>query len=166
MVKQLNNKFNIYYKGLIVTIIARIIYYNLIKSTKLKSLLIFINTLFVHILLLTYFNSTFFTKYHPVAPSLFSCHIYYQFLLALASFHFLSCFLLDFTSFLLVPISYPVFYQILLAFYQFLSLISLPTRPYGCFTYFNFLLYFLPDFINPLSVLTFYIIFCQILLVL
>ena len=37
MVKWLNNKFNIYYKGLIATIIARIIYYNLIKFIKLKS---------------------------------------------------------------------------------------------------------------------------------
>ena len=37
MVKWLNNKFNIYYKGLIATIIAKITYYNLIKSTKLKS---------------------------------------------------------------------------------------------------------------------------------
>ena len=37
MVKWLNNKFNIYYKGLIATIITKIIYYNLLKSTKLKS---------------------------------------------------------------------------------------------------------------------------------
>ena len=166
MVKQLNNNFNIYYKGLIAIIIARIIYYNLIKFTKLKSLLIFINALFVYILLLTYFNSTFFTKYYLVAASLFSRYIYYQFLLALASFYSLFCFLLNFISFLLVPIPYPIFYWILLAFYQFLSLISLPTRPYGCSTRFNFLLYFLPDSIDPLSVLTFYIIFCQILLVL
>ena len=166
MVKQLNNKFNIYYKGLIATIIARIIYYNLIKSTKLKSLLIFINTLFAYILLLTYFNSTFFTKYYPVAASLFSHYIYYQFLLVLASFYSLSCFLLDFTSFLLIPIFYPVFYWILLTFYQFLSLISLPTRPHRCFTCFNFLLYSLLNSINPLFILTFYIIFCQILLVL
>ena len=166
MVKQLNNKFNIYYKRLIATIIAKIIYYNLIKFTKFKSLLIFINALFVYILLLTCLNSTFFTKYHPVAASLFSHHIYYQFSLVLASFYFLSCFLLNSTSFLPVPIPYPIFYQILLAFYQFLSLISLPTRPYGCSTRFNFLLYFLLDFIDPLSVLTSYIIFCQILLVL
>ena len=166
MVKQLNNKFNIYYKGLIATIIARIIYYNLIKSTKLKSLLIFINTLFAYILLLTYLNSTFSTKYYPVAVSLFSHYIYYQFPLVLTSFHSLSCFLLDFTSFPLVPISYPVFYQILLAFYQFPSLISLPTRPHGCSTRFNFLLYSLLDSIDPLSISTSHIIFYQILLVL
>ena len=166
MVKWLNNKFNIYYKGLIATIIARIIYYNLIKFTKLKSLLIFINILFVYILLFTCLNSTFFTKYHPVAASLFSYYIYYQFPLVLVSFYSLSCFLLDFISFLLVPISYFVFYRILLAFHQFLSLISLPTRFYRCSTCFNFLLYSLLDFIDPLSVLTSYIIFCQILLVL
>ena len=160
MVKQLNNKFNIYYKGLIATIIARIIYYNLIKSTKLKSLLIFINTLFIYILLLTYLNSTFSTKHHPVAISLFSRYIYYQFLLVFASFHSLFCFLLDFISFPPVPIPYPIFYQILLAFYQFLSLILLPIRPYGCSICFNFLFYFLLDSINPLSILTFYIIFC------
>ena len=117
MVKWLNNKFNIYYKGLIATIIARIIYYNLIKFTKLKSLLIFINTLFTYILLLTYLNSTFSTKYYPVAASLFSCYIYYQFLLVLASFYSLFCFLLDFISFLLVPIPYLIFYWILLAFH-------------------------------------------------
>ena len=166
MVKWLNNKFNIYYKGLIATIIARIIYYNLIKSTKLKSLLIFINALFVYILLLTYFNSTFSTKYYLVAASLFFYYIYYQFLLVLASFHSLFCFLLDFISFPLVPILYLVFYQILLAFYQFLSLISLFNGLHGCFTYFNFLLYSLLDSANPLSVLTSYIIFYQILLVL
>ena len=165
MVKQLNNKFNIYYKGLIATIIARIIYYNLIKSIKLKSLLIFINALFTHILLLTYLNSTFSTKYHLVAASLFFYYIYYQFLLALASFYFLFCFLLDFISFPPVPISYSVFYWILLAFYQFPSFILLPTRPYGCSTHFNFLLYFLLNSIDPLSILTSYIIFCQILLV-
>ena len=166
MVKWLNNKFNIYYKGLIATIIARIIYYNLIKSTKLKSLLIFINTLFAYILLLTYLNSIFSTKYHLVAASLFFCYIYYQFLLVLASFYSLFCFLLDFTSFLPVPIPYSVFYRILLAFYQFLFFILLPIRPYRCFTRFNFLFYFLPDSINPLFISTFYIIFCQILLVL
>ena len=77
MVKWLNNKFNIYYKKLIATIIAKIIYYNLIKFTKLKSLLIFINALFVYILLLTCLNSTFFTKHYLVAASLFSCYIYY-----------------------------------------------------------------------------------------
>ena len=166
MVKQLNNKFNVYYKGLIATIIARIIYYNLIKFTKLKSLLIFINTLFTYILLLTYLNSTFSTKYHLVAASLFSYYIYYQFPLVLASFHSLFCFLLDFISFPLVPIPYSVFYWIPLAFYQFLSLISLPTRPYGCSTRFNFLLCSLLDSIDPLSISTSYIIFCQIPLVL
>ena len=166
MVKQLNNKFNIYYKGLIATIIAKIIYYNLIKSIKLKSLLIFINALFAHILLLTCLNNTFSTKYHPVAASLFFYYIYYQFLLALASFYSLSYFLLNFTSFPLVPIPYPIFYRISLAFHQFPSLISLSTRPYGCSTRFNFLLYSLPDSIDPLSVSTSHIIFCQILLVL
>ena len=165
MVKQLNNKFNIYYKGLIATIIARIIYYNLIKSIKLKSLLIFINALFAYILLLTCFNSTFSTKYYLVAASLFFCHIYYQFLLVLVSFYSLSCFLLDFISFLPVPISYSIFYWILLVFYQFLFLILFPIRPYRCFTRFNFLFYFLLDFIDPLSILTSYIIFCRILLV-
>ena len=139
MVKQLNNKFNIYYKGLIATIIARIIYYNLIKSTKLKSLLIFINALFAHILLLTYLNSTFSIKHHPVAASLFSYHIYYQFLLVLASFYSLSHFLSDSTSFPLVSISYLAFY--------------------GYSTCFNFLLYSLLDSVNPLSILTSYIIF-------
>ena len=166
MVKWLNNKFNIYYKGLIATIIAKIIYYNLIKFTKLKSLLIFINALFTHILLLTCLNSTFFIKHHLVAASLFFCYIYYQFLLVLTSFHSLFCFLLDFISFPLVPIPYPVFYWIPLAFYQFLSFILLPTRPYRCFTRFNFLLCFLLDFINLLSILTSYIIFCRIPLVL
>ena len=166
MVKWLNNKFNIYYKGLIATIIARIIYYNLIKSTKLKSSLIFINALFAHILLLTCLNSTFSTKHHPVAPSLFSRHIYYQFPLALASFHSLSCFLSDSTSFPPVPIPYPVFYRIPPAFHQFPSLISLPTRPHGCSTRFNFLLCSLPDSIDPLSVSTSHIIFCRIPLVL
>ena len=166
MVKQLNNKFNIYYKGLIATIIARIIYYNLIKFTKFKSLLIFINALFAHILLLTCLNNTFSTKYHPVAASLFSYYIYYQFLLILISFYSLSYFLLNFISFPPVPIPYPVFYWILLAFYQFLSFISLPIRPYRYSTRFNFLLYFLPDFINTLSISTSYIIFCWILLVL
>ena len=166
MVKQLNNKFNIYYKGLIATIIARIIYYNLIKFIKLKSLLIFINTLFIYTLLLIYLNSTFFIKYYLVAASLFFCYIYYQFLLVLASFYSLFCFLLDFISFLPVPIPYPVFYRILPAFYQFLSLISLFTKPYRYFTCFNFLLYFLLDFIDPLSVSTSHIIFCWILLIL
>ena len=77
MVKWLNNKFNIYYKGLIATIIARIIYYNLLKFIKLKSLLIFTNILFAYILVLTYFNSTFSTKYYLIAASLFSYYICY-----------------------------------------------------------------------------------------
>ena len=79
---------------------------------------------------------------------------------------FLIIFTISFYQCLLVFIPYPIFYWILLVFYQFPFLILFSIGFYQLFTNFHLLSHFLLDPTGALPVLTSYFTLCQILLTL